>query len=143
MRNSTLGRAALCAVLAALAACNNSGPDSSSTAAATSGATSSSGAAANSTSSTANAMVALSSPVYTVSANAATAVITVDRIGPSTGQAFVEYATVNGTATAGTDYTPASGSLFWTDGDTAPKTISVPVFGGKRYGKIFLSHSLQ
>ena len=42
----------------------------------------------------------------------------------------------NGTATAGTDYTAAGGTLNWADGDATAKTISVPIgavpFNGMR-----------
>jgi hypothetical protein len=41
----------------------------------------------------------------------------------------VSYATVDGTATAGSDYTAASGTLTWAAGDASPKTVSVTVSG--------------
>jgi len=34
---------------------------------------------------------------------------------------------VNGSATAGADYSPTSGSVTWSDGDTSTKTITVPI----------------
>ena len=39
----------------------------------------------------------------------------------------VAYATANGSAQAGTDYTAASGTLNWADNDDNPKTFQVPV----------------
>jgi hypothetical protein len=39
----------------------------------------------------------------------------------------VAYATANGTATAGTDYTTTTGTLNWADGDVAAKAITVPI----------------
>ena len=39
----------------------------------------------------------------------------------------VQYATVDGTARAGTDYTASSGLLSWSGGDTTPKVIMVPI----------------
>ncbi len=51
--------------------------------------------------------------------------ITVSRTGGSAGAVGVTYGTSNGTATAGTDYTAASGTLSWTNGDTADKSFSV------------------
>ena len=39
----------------------------------------------------------------------------------------VNFATGNGTATAGADYTATSGTLSWVDGDTAVKTFAVPI----------------
>jgi hypothetical protein len=137
MRISTLGRAALCATVAALGACNGSGSDSTSTPVAITGAKSSSGAVSTSTSaSRATPVVALSSAAYTVSAT--TAVVAVNRNGSSTGEVLVDYATLNGTATAGIDYMPTSGALFWADGDITPKMISVPlVKGSNGRGKNF------
>ena len=51
-------------------------------------------------------------------------VVTLDRA--STLTVTVDYATSNGTATAGADYTATSGTLSFNPGDTA-KTVSVPV----------------
>jgi hypothetical protein len=59
--------------------------------------------------------------------NAGTAQLSVTRIGGSTGPVSVNFSTANGTAVAGTDYTTTTGTLTWVDGDTAPKTISVPL----------------
>ena len=53
--------------------------------------------------------------------------LTVSRIGGSAGAISVSYATSNGTATSGADYTATSGSLSWANGETTPKTITVPV----------------
>jgi hypothetical protein len=39
----------------------------------------------------------------------------------------VAYATADGTAQAGLDYMPTTGTLSWEDGDTAPKMIMVPL----------------
>jgi VCBS repeat-containing protein len=55
----------------------------------------------------------------------AAATITVSRVGGSLGAVSVNYATSNGTATAGADYSAASGTVAWADGDTAPKTFTV------------------
>jgi endoglucanase len=48
----------------------------------------------------------------------------------------VTYATVNGTAIAGTDYTPTTGAVSWSDGDTSVKTVAIPLTksaGGKTF----------
>jgi sugar lactone lactonase YvrE len=58
-----------------------------------------------------------------------TATITVTRTGGSSGAVGVSFATSNGTATAGSDYTATSGTLSWADGDTAAKTFAVTVLG--------------
>ncbi len=51
--------------------------------------------------------------------------IGVTRSGGSAGAVSVQYATSNGSATAGADYTAASGTLNWADGDTATKFFGV------------------
>ncbi|HEY0308260.1 MAG TPA: polysaccharide lyase family 7 protein [Acidobacteriaceae bacterium] len=66
-------------------------------------------------------------------------------VDPSSGAVTVGYATANGTATAGTDYTATSGTLSWTDNDPVPtKTITIPlnsasVFTGNRTFTVTLS----
>ncbi len=62
---------------------------------------------------------------YSAGENAGKVTITVNRVGGSAGAVSVQYATANGSATAGSDYTAASGTLTWADGDTAPKTFTV------------------
>ena len=59
--------------------------------------------------------------------NSGTATLSVTRSGGSTGPVNVDFTTANGTALAGTDYTTTNGTLTWADGDTAPKTITVPL----------------
>jgi CSLREA domain-containing protein len=62
-------------------------------------------------------------------------VITVRRSGGSAGAVSVNYNVTNGTATtADNDYSasPASGTLSWTDGETADKTITINVKGDLR-----------
>jgi subtilase family serine protease len=54
---------------------------------------------------------------------------TVSLTGANTLPTSVSYATANGTATAGSDYAAASGTLNWADGDATSKTISVTVNG--------------
>jgi len=68
-----------------------------------------------------------SATAYTVAENGGSATITVQRSGGSAGAVSVNYATANGTATAGSDYTASSGTLNWADGDTAAKTFTVPI----------------
>ena len=51
----------------------------------------------------------------------------VTRGGVRSGTATVDYATANGTATAGSDYFPTSGTLTFQPGD-GTKTVSVPVY---------------
>jgi len=68
-----------------------------------------------------------SSADYSVNEGNGTVTITVTRNGGSTGAVSVFYATTNGTATAGSDYTPAFNSLNWGDGDAAAKTFTVNI----------------
>ncbi len=56
------------------------------------------------------------------------AVLAVTLSGPATQSTTVNYATANGTATAGSDYTAQSGNLTFTTGQTS-KTITVLVNG--------------
>jgi hypothetical protein len=71
--------------------------------------------------------VQLSSATYSVNENGGTVTITATRSGGSYGAASVNYATANGTATAGSDYTAKSGTLNWSDGDAANKTFTVTI----------------
>ncbi len=52
--------------------------------------------------------------------------LTATRTGGSFGALTMNYATQAGTAAA-TRYTPVSGTLSWADGDTASKTVTVPL----------------
>lgn len=68
-----------------------------------------------------------SATTYSATENGGNATITVRRTGGSSGAVSVGYATANGSGTAGNDYTPASGTLNWGDGDSANKTFQVPL----------------
>jgi uncharacterized delta-60 repeat protein len=57
--------------------------------------------------------------------NQTTVNLTVNRTGGGTGPVTVHYETVAGTATAGADFTAASGDLQWAAGDTGAKSIAV------------------
>lgn len=86
----------------------------------------------------------LSSSSYAVSQSAGTLTVTVNRTGGSSGSISVKYATANGTAIAGTDYTAASGTIQWSDGDAASKTFPVAVsnasvFSGSKSFTVTLS----
>jgi surface-anchored protein len=63
---------------------------------------------------------------YAVSENAGQATITVHRVGGSDGRLTVNYATSNGTATAGADYTAQSGTFTFDDLETS-KQIVIPI----------------
>ncbi|NPV89323.1 MAG: hypothetical protein HPY50_00925 [Firmicutes bacterium] len=70
--------------------------------------------------------LAFSSAAYSVAENGGSVTITVNRSGGSDGAVTVDYATSNGTATAGSDYTAASGTLSFADGETS-KTFTVSI----------------
>lgn len=58
---------------------------------------------------------------------AANVTFTVTRTSGSNGAVSVNFATGGGTASANVDYTFASGTLSWSDGDTSSKTFVVPI----------------
>lgn len=51
----------------------------------------------------------------------------VARSGGSDGVASVDYATVDGTAVEGSDYTGTNGTLTWPDGISGNRTISITI----------------
>jgi plastocyanin len=75
--------------------------------------------------------IQLNPTAYTVNASAGVATVTVERAGGSDGKASVKYATANGTAKGGKDFTPRTGTLNWAAGDGDPKTIQIPIKKGK------------
>ncbi|BAP54803.1 Na-Ca exchanger/integrin-beta4 [Thioploca ingrica] len=67
-------------------------------------------------------------PQYQVNENGqGKALVLVTRSGSKAGTIGVDFTTVNGTALANSDYTPVSGKLTWSNGDTTQKTITVPI----------------
>jgi hypothetical protein len=58
---------------------------------------------------------------------AGVAVLVVERSGGESGAVSVHYATSDGTANAGSDYTATSGTLSWAAGQEGGKTINVPL----------------
>jgi hypothetical protein len=70
----------------------------------------------------------------------------VERTGDASGSMSVQYATADGSALAGTDYSAATGMLQWADGDSAPKVINIPVsnavpFTGTKSFNVVLSNA--
>ena len=70
--------------------------------------------------------VQFSSANYSVRENGGLATITVTRVGGTSGTATVDFSTTNGTAVAGTDYTPVTGTLTFAPGVTS-QTFTVVV----------------
>lgn len=76
---------------------------------------------------TAAGTLTLDAPSYTVSENAGHLVVSVSRSGDGAGSVTVDYnAGLPGSATAA-DFNTVSGTLFWGDGDMAPKMFLVPI----------------
>ncbi len=59
--------------------------------------------------------------------------VTVDRVGGTLGAVTVDYATVAGTATAGTDFAAVGGTLTWAAGDSSPRTFVVPILDDQTF----------
>ena len=88
--------------------------------------------------------IALSANAYSVAQNSGSVSVSVARTGGSNGAVSVKYATSNGTAASGTDFTAASGTLSWATGDAAAKTFSVIIsnttlFSGTKTFNVTLS----
>jgi hypothetical protein len=70
--------------------------------------------------------IQFTAPAYLVTEDGVAGVVVVIRTGSSVGQATVDYATADGSATAGADYTAVSGTLTFADGETR-KTLTIPI----------------
>ena len=69
----------------------------------------------------------LSASTYSVAQNAGSVTLLVNRIGGASGEASVRYATANGTAEAGTNYTTEHGKFSWSNGDSSPRALTIPI----------------
>ena len=67
-----------------------------------------------------------SAPTYTVTEFGVIATVTVERVGGSVGTIDVDYASSDGTATAGDDYIAVNGNLSFADGVTS-RTFGVEI----------------
>lgn len=79
-------------------------------------------------------VIALSSSGYSVNEAAGTVTITLQRQGANTGTVTVDYATSNGTAQSGVNYTTTTGTKTWTSGDSADKTFTIPIINAGTCG---------
>jgi aryl-phospho-beta-D-glucosidase BglC (GH1 family) len=70
--------------------------------------------------------IAFATAYYTVQQTAGSVTVTATRSGSSGAAASVSYATANGTATAGQNFTAQSGTLIWAAGDATARNIVVP-----------------
>ncbi len=74
--------------------------------------------------------IRFTSATATVSEGQASVTLTAERTGGSTGPVSALVNTANGSATAGSDYQAISnGSVSWNNGDTANKTVVIPIVG--------------
>jgi endoglucanase len=71
--------------------------------------------------------IALSGSIYVVTQSAGSLVVTVNRSGGTSGAVSVHYATSDGTAVAGTNYTSTQGTLSWAAGVSSAKTFAVSI----------------
>lgn len=55
--------------------------------------------------------------------------VPVRRTGGTSGSITIDYMTVGGSATSGSDFTPASGTLSWGDGDSDDKVVEIDITG--------------
>lgn len=69
----------------------------------------------------------LSPASYTAGENSGNAHVTVTRSGGSSGAVAVSYSASAGTAKAGINFNPTSGTLNWADGDSSAKSFTVQV----------------
>lgn len=69
---------------------------------------------------------------YTVGEAAGTVAITLTRTGGSDGAVGVRFATSNGSAVAGSDYTGVGTTVSWADRDSASKTVRVTILNDTR-----------
>lgn len=63
-----------------------------------------------------------------VDENAGPGRLRITREGGDDGAVSIDYASSDGSATAGVDYQAVSGTVGWADGEDGPKTFDVPVF---------------
>ena len=68
-----------------------------------------------------------STATYSVNENGGGATITITRTGGNTGAVGAHFATSNGTATAGADYTAVTQTVSFADGDATNKTVAIPI----------------
>lgn len=71
--------------------------------------------------------LSFTSDTYNTQEDGGDATITVERLDGSSGIVGVDYATSDGSATEGSDYTQVSGSLSWSDGESGSKSFTVPI----------------
>lgn len=71
--------------------------------------------------------IQFATPAFVADEQGGAATITLTRTNNSAGAVSLNYSTSPGTATAPADYATTSGTVSWANGDTAPKTITIPI----------------
>lgn len=71
--------------------------------------------------------VAFTTSNYSVDQSAGSVSVTVTRTGSATEAISINYATADGSAVGGSDYTAESGTLQWAENDSTAKSISIPI----------------
>jgi uncharacterized repeat protein (TIGR01451 family) len=64
---------------------------------------------------------------YSATEESGAATVTLTRTGGSTGAVSVVVSTADGSGIAGQDYVPIGQVVTWADGDTSPKTVTIPL----------------
>ena len=87
----------------------------------------------------------LSATSFGVAENASTVTVTITRSGGSNGVVTVDYATIDGSATASNDYSSTIGTITFVDGDNTSQSFNIPilddiVFEGNEIFSINLSN---
>jgi len=77
--------------------------------------------------------IQFSSATFATTENSNSVRVLVSRLGGASGAAGVSYLTSNGTAVAGSDFGTTSGTLNWTNNETAEKFFDVPVINNDQY----------
>jgi plastocyanin len=71
--------------------------------------------------------IRFTSSTATVSEGAANVTLTAERVNGSSGAVSVSFVTANGSASSGSDYTATTTPISWANGDSANKTVQVPI----------------
>jgi hypothetical protein len=80
-----------------------------------------------------NGAVALTSSSYNVNKAGGSVTLTAVRVGGDHGALSVSYGTANETAVAGAQFTAASGTLTWANGDASTKSITIPILNSAAF----------
>ena len=71
--------------------------------------------------------VQFTAPSYTAAEPGGSVTVRVARVGGSSGSASATYATMDGTAVAGADYSSVTGTLSWGEWDYSVREIAIPI----------------